>query len=152
VTGASQPTVTARIINRARPTQTIELPVVRYSTIQAMNPTVLAFPSARRTTDSHSNLVVAEVSNEPGRLLSILVEAYSASGERLGAATFDVPPGGIFSAGTLFLVDVLAQLGVSALDNGQIRVTKTGGSGLMWGLLATVSDDGRVAVSLGANP
>jgi hypothetical protein len=153
VTGSDQPTVTARVVNRSRPSQAIELPVVRYSTIQAMNPAVLAFPSARRTTDSHSNLIVADVSREMSSGLSILVEAFSAAGERLGAANLSIPPGGGFSAGnTLFLVDVLAQLGVAALDGGQIRVTKTGGSGLMWGLLATLSDDGRISVSPGLNP
>jgi hypothetical protein len=151
--GHDQPTVTARIVNRARPDQAIELPVVRYSTIQALNPSVLAFPAARRSADSHSNLVVSEISRETGAGLSILVEAFSAAGERQGSATFGIPPGGAFSVdNTLFLIDVLQQLGVSELDGGQIRVTKTGGSGLMWGLLATVYDEGRVSVSVGANP
>jgi hypothetical protein len=147
MTGIEPPTVTARVVNRSRPSQAIELPVVRFSTIAALNPTVLSFPSARRSADSHSNLVVAEVSWEEGRDLSILVEAYSPAGDRLGSAAFDLSTGS-----TLFLVDLLAQLGVPELDNGQIRVTKTGGSGLMWGLVATVSDDGKVSVSPGMNP
>jgi hypothetical protein len=147
LSGNRPPTVTARVVNRDRPSQAIELPVIRRSTIEALNPAVLAFPSARRTADSHSNLLVAEVSREEGRGLSILVEADSAAGERLGSTTFDLSAGS-----TLFLVDALAQLGVSSLEDGQIRVTKTGGSGLMWGLLATVYDEGRVSVSLGVNP
>ncbi len=53
---------------------------------------------------------------------------------------------------SLFLIDVLQQLGVGELDGGQIRVTKTAGIGLMRGVLATLSDDGRVSLSLGANP
>jgi hypothetical protein len=106
------------------------------------------FPSAKRSADSHSNLVLSEVSWVEGRGLSILVEAYSAAGEQLGSsAAFDLSTGG-----ALFLIDVLARLGVSEFDGGQIRVTKTGGSGLMWGLLATVFDDGRVSVSPGMNP
>jgi hypothetical protein len=144
---AALPTVTARAVNRDRPTQTIELPVVRFSTIEALNPSVLSFPGARRSSVTHSNLFVAEVTREDGRGLSIVVEAYSPAGDRLGSAAFDLSTGR-----TLFLVDVLNQLGVSALDNGQIRVTKTGGTGLMWGLLATVSDDGRISVSPGMNP
>jgi hypothetical protein len=112
-----------------------------------LNPAVLSFPAARRSIDSHSNLIVAEVSREEGRELSILVEAYSSAGERLGSAAFDLSAGS-----TLFLVDVLAQLGVENLADGQIRVTKTGGTGLMWGLLATVYDEDRVLVSLGTNP
>lgn len=148
LTETARPTVTARVVNRDRPTQTIELPVVRRSTVEALNPTVLAFPSATRSAGAHSNLVLSEVSWGEGRTLSLLVEAYSAAGERLGSpAAFEVTTGG-----TLFLVDVLAQLGVSELDGGQIRVTKTDGTGLMWGLLATVYDEGRVGVSLGVNP
>jgi hypothetical protein len=65
----------------------------------------------------------------------------------MGSAAFDLSTGS-----TLFLVDVLARLGVPSLKDGQIRVTKTGGTGLIWGLLATVSDEGRVSVSLGTNP
>lgn len=140
--------MTARVVNRDRPTQTIELPVVRRSTIEALNPAVLAFPSAKRSAGAHSNLILSEVSWVEGRTLSIVVEAYSPVGERLGSpAAFEVTTGG-----TLFLVDVLAKLGVSELDAGQIRVTKTGGSGLMWGLLATVYDEGSVSVSPGMNP
>ena len=147
VPGIERPTVTARVFNRSRPSQAIELPVVRLSTIAALDPTVLSFPSARRSADSHSNLVLSEVSVEQGRDLSILVEAYSAAGDRLGSAEFAVSPGT-----TLFLVDALAQLGISSLEDGQVRVTKTGGTGLMWGLLTMVFDDGRVSVSQGVNP
>jgi hypothetical protein len=141
------PTVTARVVNRARPNQSIELPAVRYSTVEALNPSLLSFPSARRSAGSHSNLIVTEVSREIGRELSVLVEAYSAAGERLGSTPFNLSTGA-----TLFLVDVLQRLGVTELSDGQIRVTKTGGTGLMWGLLATVYDEGRVSVTLGVNP
>ncbi len=148
LTETARPTVIARVVNRDRPTQTIELPVVRRSTIEALNPTVLSFPSAKRSADSHSNLILSEVSWVEGRTLSLLVEAYSAAGERLGSpAALEVTTGD-----TLFLSDVIARLGVSELDNGQIRVTKTGGTGLMWGVLAMVYDEGRVSVSLGVNP
>lgn len=145
--GYALPTVTARVVNRERPSQAIELPVVRFSTIEALNPTVLSFPGARRSSVSHSNLFIAEVTREQGRGLSVRVEAYSTAGDRLGSAAYDLSNGT-----TLFLVDALARLGVSELDSGQIRVTKTGGSGLMWGLLATVYDEGRVSVSPGLNP
>ena len=87
------------------------------------------------------------MTREEGRGLSVRVEAYSPAGDSLGSAGFDLSNGT-----TLFLVDVLVQLGVSELDGGQIRVTKTGGNGLMWGLLATLTDDGGVTVSPGLNP
>ncbi|HEX9150237.1 MAG TPA: hypothetical protein VF958_13840 [Thermoanaerobaculia bacterium] len=138
------PTAKARVFNSARPTQGIEVPLIRLSTLWERNPSVLAFPSARRGADVHSNLVLSEVGWDDD--VTVLVEAFSADGTSRGSALHRIPPGA-----TLFLTDVLAQLGVSEFD-GQIRVTRISGTGLMWGLLATVSDDGGVAVSPGANP
>jgi hypothetical protein len=143
--GAALPTARAWLVNSAVPLQTIELPAVRLSTITDLQSSVLAFPSAERTDSSHSNLVIAEVGNLGE--LSIVVEALSADGEVLGSREFTVP-----SLGTLFLVDVLQTLDVSELASGQIRVSKTGGSGLMWGLLPTLHDEGLITASEGANP
>jgi hypothetical protein len=78
---------------------------------------------------------------------AIVVEAYSAEGVRLGGVPYQIAAGE-----TLFLVDVLTQLGVPELEGGQIRVTRVGGIGLMWGFLATLTDDGGVTVSPGMNP
>lgn len=151
VSGDREPTVRARVFDRTRPDRSADLPVVRKSTITALNPTLLVFPGATRSAAVRTNLVVAEVSGDGG--LELLVEAYSAEGERLGGEQLTVGAGDAFSgSGAVFLVDVLARLGVPALENGQVRVTKTGGNGLMWGLLATVHDEGRVSVSLGMNP
>jgi hypothetical protein len=147
------PVLAARVVNRANPSQAADLPVLRYAAIEALNPTVLAFPSARRTADSHTNLTIAEVSKEAGAALTLLIEVFSPTGERLGSGTFDVSStGGFSSSSTLFLPDVLSTLGITQLQDGQIRVTKTGGTGLMWGLLATVYDEGRLSVSVGMNP
>lgn len=144
--GVDPPTTHARIVNRARPSQSADLPVVRLSTIAAMNPAVLAFPSASRSPAARTNLMLTRLSS-PGQV-SGLVEAFSPSGELLGSLPFQLTN----NVGQIFLYDVLMTLGVPALENGQVRVTKTGGDGLMWGLLATVYEDGRVTVSLGANP
>jgi hypothetical protein len=141
----------ARIFNVARPTQSIEIPVFQLSTLVAMNPSVLSFPSAARTPSGHSNLVLGEISSSGS--LSMLVEAFSGSGQHLGSLPLSItaPPLDIEHR-SIFLVDVLASLGISELDSGQIRVTKTGGDGVMWGLLATVTAEGGVAVSIGQNP
>jgi hypothetical protein len=147
LTGPDPPTVTARVVNRARPTQTIELPVIRYSTLEALNPSVLAFPSATRTSIAHTNLILTEATFFG--TLSGTLEVFSSDGVLLGSGTFEIGPN---RHKTLFLMDVLMTLGVSNLENGQIRVTKTGGDGLLWGVLATVHDDGRVSVSPGLNP
>ena len=144
--GVDPPTTHARIVNRARPSQSADLPVVRLSTIAAMDPTQLSFPSATRGPTARTNLILTRLSL-PGQVFGA-VEAFSPSGERLGSVPFQLTN----NIGELFLYDVLMTLGVPSLENGQVRVTKTGGDGLIWGLLATVHDDGRVTVSLGANP
>jgi len=120
---------------------------MRFSTIRKLNPSLLTFPGASRGPGTHSNLVLAEVSEE-GAELNVLVEAFPATGERSGTSK-SVSLG---ASQTINLVDVLSLLGISTLDNGQIRVTKVGGTGLLWGLLATASDDGSLSTSLGINP
>jgi hypothetical protein len=139
------PTVRARVVNRARPTQAIELPLFRRSTLVALNPGILAFPSAARGAGVHSNLILSEILADDG--VAVLVEAYSPAGVRLGGQAVSLGSGE-----TVFLQDVLARLGVPELSDGQLRVTKTGGTGVMWGLLSTVSDDGRVSVAVGGHP
>jgi virginiamycin B lyase len=142
---AEFPTTRARIVNRARPTQAIEIPVVRLSRLEEMNPVILAFPGAARSPTTHSNLILAEVGRDSP--VAFRVEALDSAGTSRGSRDFFLQEGK-----TLFLIDALHQLGVDALDGGQIRVTKTGGIGLMWGLLATLTEDGDVSVSVGTNP
>lgn len=139
------PTVTARVVNRARPAQAIELPLYRRSTIVALNPLVLSFPGAQRSPTAHTNLFISEVGMSWD--VAVLVEAYAPSGERLGQEIHFIPRGE-----TLFLQDVLQRLGVSELPQGQIRLMRTAGNGVMWGLLATVFDDGHVSVTAGKHP
>lgn len=139
------PAVRARVVNRARPSQAIELPLFRRSTLVTLDPRVLAFPSAVRTAGAHTNLFVSEI--ELVNALTVLVEVYSPAGEQLGQRTIALAPGE-----TVFLQDVLATLGITQLSEGQIRVTKSSGAGKMWGLTATVYDDGRVSVATGKHP
>ena len=141
------PITRARIVNRNVPSRSAEIPVMRFSTIRKLNPSVLTFPGASRGPGSYSNLVLAEVSGE-GAVLSLSIQAYSAGGEPAGASY----PISLGVNQTIELVDVLSVLGISTLDGGQIRVTKTGGTGLLWGLLATSSDDGTLSTSSGINP
>jgi len=139
------PTVKARVINRARPSQGIELPLYRRSTIVTLNPLVLSFPGAERTATARTNLFISEVGLSWD--VAVLVEAFASSGELLGQEAHVIPRGQ-----TLFLQDVLPRLGVSELSQGQIRLTRTAGNGVMWGLLATVFDDGHVTVTAGKHP
>jgi hypothetical protein len=122
--------------------------------LTALNPTVLVFPSALRTPGGgHSNLLLAEVGSQSGLALGadtgliVSVEAFSSAGQSVGSSIVTVPP-----SYCLYLVDVLAQLGVGSLTGGQVRVTQVGGAGLMWGYLITASDEGAIGISVGANP
>lgn len=145
VANAALPTVRARIINSSRPAQSIELPVTRLSTIRALNPSELVFPTAVRTGTAHSNLVLSELSLAAP--LTVRVEAHSAEGRLLGAANFVLERGN-----SLFIVDVIGALGIAELASGQVRVTRMEGTGLLWGLLATVTDEGQIFATLGINP
>jgi hypothetical protein len=139
------PTVKARVVNRARPSQGIELPLYRRSTLVALNPLVLSFPGVERSAASHTNLFVSEIGLSAG--IDVLIEAYASSGERLGQEARSLTAGE-----TLFLQDVLPLLNAAELSEGQIRLTRTNGGGVMWGLAATVFDDGHVTVTAGKHP
>ena len=58
---------------------------------------------------------------------------------------------GLAAGDEIKLADHSEFLGLSDMD-GQIRVTKTSGSGWMWGTLVTVPPDGAMSASLGTNP
>lgn len=139
------PTVKARVVNRARPSQAIELPLYRRSTLVTLNPLFLSFPGAQRLPGAHSNLFVSEIGLTAS--INVRIEAFASSGERLGQEIRSLAAGE-----TVFLPDVLPRLNVTELSEGQIRLTRTSGGGVMWGLLATVFDDGRVSVTAGKHP
>jgi hypothetical protein len=69
-------------------------------------------------------------------------------GQLLGSETVTLPREAF---GPLTIVDVAKHFGVSDLDGGQVRVTQRSGL-VIWGVLATVYADGRLAVVGGANP
>jgi virginiamycin B lyase len=144
------PVAHARVVNRARPTQAADLPVLAESRLRALDPDVLVFPAATRLPAVHGNLFLTNVGSDPSSSMAVLVEAYSPDGLLAGSRSFSVPPEGGFSGFTI--PDVLARLGVASLENGQIRVTKVSGGGTLWGLLSTVSDEGWLSVAEGVNP
>jgi hypothetical protein len=73
------------------------------------------------------------------------VEAVTTDGQGLASSDFQV-------VGSLFLTDVLAQIGVSSLDGGQVRVTRLSGPEAVWGYLATLKEDGSLSITSGAVP
>lgn len=143
------PVVKARIVNTAAPSQWADLPVFRLSTLLALNPAELVFPGATRSGSSHSNLLLAVLRAENDftpRSISVVVEVLSSSGQVLGSRDLNLDGGS-----PIFLVDALSSFGVTSLDQGQVRVIKTGGNGVLWGIMPSINADGTVTVSLGVN-
>jgi virginiamycin B lyase len=151
VAGFDLPTVKARVFNRGDPLQSADLPVTRYSTIAALDPSVLSFPGAEKgASGERSNLVLANLPRDPGFFpppssMNVLVEVFSSAGDLQGSGVFAL------DTATTFLADIVGRLGISELHGGQIRVGKMSGTGLLWGILATIQNDG-LTVSLGVNP
>jgi hypothetical protein len=81
------------------------------------------------------------------RPTTVRIEAFSPAGDLL--ATLDRP---FQPYPWIDLFDILNQLGIGGLEDGQIRVTRTSGNGALWGILTTLGTDGSVAVSTGLNP
>lgn len=149
-TEAPLPIVRARVFNRLHPEQSAELPVIGRSTLQALDPSVLSFPGAIRSAGSYSNLILQTVGGVTEPSTGVLVELFGQSGERMGSAELTVPQE--LTSPALTLVDVVALLGVAQLELGQIRVTKTSGDGILWGVMSNVYADGSLAVVAGVNP
>lgn len=139
------PAFKARARNITSPQRATDLPATRLSTIALLDPSVLVFPGAFRTATGRSNLFIAEVeplSEERPDPVSLRIDVFSPEGNHLGSE-----PVTVYSGGRSFFVDSLGRLGIDRLTNGQIRVTKTGGAGLLWGSLTTIDGDAVVTDS-----
>lgn len=142
------PVVRARAFNSLLPCQSAELPVFRESTLTGLDTSVLVFPGLRRQPGVYNNLILQTVGTQSPA--EALVELLGADGALLGSEVVTVPVED--TALALTLVDIAGRLGASQLDGGSIRVTRKSGAGILWGVLATVSADGRLAVGIGVNP
>jgi len=143
------PIARARTFRRSLPCQSADLPVLRESTLRAASTGVLVFPGVRRADDTRTNLILQTV-GDPVDGADVLIEAFAADGTPLGSMTATVPSEAAFSA--LTLVDVVALLGGDQVDGGRLVVTRTSGTGLVWGVLATYAQDGALTMSGGLNP
>ncbi|HYT32532.1 MAG TPA: hypothetical protein VEO37_08065, partial [Thermoanaerobaculia bacterium] len=139
------PSVRARIHNRAATSQSADLPTIRLSALTSLNPKTLTFPGAARNGSARSNLLISEVSEKQS--ISVTVALLSPDGNQIASGDYSIFPGD-----SLYLVDVIGRLGVTSFQDGQIRVTKLGDQGLLWGYLATINSDGAVSVFSGLNP
>ena len=80
----------------------------------------------------------------------VAIEVFGADGTLLGSMAATVPSEAAFPA--LTLVDVVALLGGDEVDGGRLVVTRTTGSAVVWGVLATYAQDGALTMSGGLNP
>jgi virginiamycin B lyase len=147
------PLVRARIYNRDSSNQSADLPAIRLSTLTKLNPETLSFPGAVRSASARTNLLIAELSIErllldsPVPAVRTRVDVLGSDGVLLASGEFDVTSGTC-----LYLVDIIGRLGVTSLQDGQIRVTKLGNQGLLWGYSARIDSEGAVSIFSGLNP
>jgi hypothetical protein len=122
-----------------------------------------------RNATTHSNLILAGIPSTPDTFPSdtfaAVIDLYDRDGNLAGSKFVSNDCGLSGEAPSVcpdvFLVDVVAQLGVDAIEGGQLRVSKIQidppsvpfhDAAVLWGELATVSSDGASAVIGGANP
>jgi hypothetical protein len=147
------PSVRGRIYNHDFPGQSADLPVIRLSTLTSLNPGTLSFPGAVRNGSARTNLLISELSIESNILdrqpltMRVRVELLASDGTQAGLGEFAVSAGS-----SLYLVDVIGRLGVTTLQDGQIRVSRVSEEGRLWGYLATVNEDGAISIFSGVNP
>jgi hypothetical protein len=161
-TEAPLPVVHARIVNRDRPSQAADLPVLRESTVEALDTTTLVFPGVSRLPGVYTNLILETDAPDLNEATEVLIEAYDGEGRRLGSGPFLVA--GQQTSRATTLVDVLSQLGVVSLEGGQLRVTHSVAGRTLWGVRTIVSRIGALgapcppacieglSVAAGANP
>ncbi len=142
------PVVRARVFNRLLPCQSAELPVFRESTLAGLDTSVLVFSGLRRQPGVYSNLILQNVGSVG--TAEAVVEVFGVDGALLGSEVVTVPVEDTFHS--LTLIDVGGRLATSQADGGSVRVTRRSGAGILWGVLATVYADGRLAVGIGLNP
>jgi len=143
-------TVSARITRTDRPEIGVDIPAVRLSSILAANPKQLLFAGARQGTAGRSNLVLTNVRTIPelrgAHDIDVRIDAFAADGTFVGSLDET-----LIAGQTLFIGQVLSQMGVSELPTGTLRVTVVSGDGVLWGVLYSVDAAGSISATVGAN-
>jgi hypothetical protein len=144
-TGGAPPPLSARTGGVGGTSVGVDIPVARLSTILAQNPTQLSFPGAIQGNGSRTNLALVNAQQIPpptlrGYEVQLRIEAFASDGTLVGSMTTKIDYGD-----TAYFVQILESMGVSNLESGQIRVTKTGGFGVFWGVMYTVYPSGAIS-------
>lgn len=138
------PTVRARTVNRARPSQTAVLPALHLSAIRKLDAAALSFPGAAHSAaGARSNLIVAETGLGDA---SMLVEVFAPSGALLKSIPLSLARGQ-----TAFLADLVRNSG-GDVENAHVLVTRAGCQGSLWAILSTFDPNQALSVGWGIAP
>jgi hypothetical protein len=142
------PQVRARIFNTSLPTQGVDLPIFRLSTLLSLNPDVLLFPI--RPSATRTNLLLANihgVDQTTRNEVTVEIEVVAADGIVAGVRRLVLG-----FEDRIYLVDLGRQLGIPNPAGGQVRVRRVAGAGAFWGILPSVNGDGTISITLGQTP
>ena len=139
------PSVRARSFNANAPGQSVDLPTVRLSRLTELSPSLLSFPGAVKSGAARSNLWLTEASRLES--LDVVIELIDPDGYLVASRNQTLVAGA-----NVYLVDIIASLGIASFPDGQLRVRKTSDRGLLWGYLATVDPNGALSIYPGLNP
>lgn len=148
IDGSTLPAVQARV-HTGDGLRSADLPVFRVRDLRDLNVESLSFPGARRGNTERCNLLLANVwepGTQTGGAVEVEVSVVDAGGHVLASRVIEIG-----ERQQAFLVDVVGQLGVAALDGGQVRVRKLAGD-VMWGILTVTRSDGSMSVCTGVVP
>lgn len=138
------PTVSARTVNRARPSQTAVLPALHLSAIRKLDGSALSFPAAAHSaTGARSNLILTETGSGDA---AVLVEVFAPSGTLLKSIPLQLARGQ-----TAFLADVVRDAG-GDVENAHVLVTRAGRQGSIWAILSTFDEAQALSVGWGIAP
>jgi hypothetical protein len=141
------PDIGARLVDQTHPGRSVYVPVILLSRLEAASPTALNFGGVYHGGFGHSNLVLGNIVRAAGTNfddLPVTINLFDAGGTLLGSASLTIP----YNATTL-IGDVANYVSTVPVALGQLRVTKTGGGALMWGILYTVDANGAVTATPG---
>jgi hypothetical protein len=164
--GFATPVVRAHVLDTASRRGSELLAVTAGAILGRAFPQGLSFPAVTRNATTHSNLILTGISATPATFpadtFAAVLQLFDRDGNLMGSKLVTNACDGTASCRDVFLVDVVAQLGVETIEGGQLTVTKlqidppAGGpfhqAAALWGELASVSSDGPSAVIGGVNP
>jgi hypothetical protein len=160
------PLVRASFATSTAPVRSVDIPVVLLSRLMSANisklnfggitdasPPPCAFPTVCYA--PHSTLVLGNIQRDdggPAEDLPVELDLFDPSGILVGSAPLTIPYGETALIGNVARYIGEASPGGGPLGfAGQLRVTRTSGNALMWGIVYTTAVDGAVTASAGVN-